>query len=418
LQHLPAPISRELLMSVVQLSLLCLLRLLLAGAVADDASIKAFTDWFQALPGVGEVLIEPMHLTDGRRLGVKALKAIPAESVYLTVPKAALMDKNSSRASPELGPALKEAEDQGVLQKAGPRDRGTQELLLHLLYERFVKAEASFWWPYLRLLPAHEQMSVPYFLEDDILERVLNGSLLLNAVRQQRQERRAMYDAIVAPMLKNHSFFMQHAAAFSLERYEWAWAILESRSIWWSEANQPVRHLVPMLDFVNCKELQQGMRSHFTYMDQDGKAATRAAVDFAEGDEVVDFYGHANHVFFLYHGFVLEQNSVDCLLWPRKDRQLVCLHPGHAAFNEKLAADVAAVHLGQKDGSAEAIQAGRIEILQTLERRLTEYPKMEAEGQPASRREAVAVAFASIEIGLVEKLAESFKAAVARAQEL
>jgi len=211
---------------------------------------------------------------------------------------------------------------------------------------------------------------------------------------------------------------MQHAAAFSLERYEWAWAILESRSIWWKEADQPTRHLVPMLDFVNCKELEQGMRHHYTYLDEDGKAKTRASINFAEGDEVVDFYGHANHVYFLYHGFVLEQNSVDCLIWPRKDRQLICLNPRQAAYHEKLATDVAAIHLGRNDSSAESIQAGRFEILQTLERRLTEHPKSEAEAQPTSRREAVAFAFASLELGLVKQLSESLKASLAHPQEL
>jgi len=259
---------------------------------------------------------------------------------------------------------------------------------------------------------------MPYFLEDETLERILNGSLLVHAVRQQRRERRATYNSVVAPMMNNHSFFMQHAAAFSLERYEWAWAILESRSIWWKEANQPTRHLVPMLDFVNCKELEKGMQPHPTYLDKDGKSKTRASLDFAKGDEVIDFYGHANHVYFLYHGFVLEQNSVDCLLWPRRDRQLICLDPRHAASNEKLAADVASIHLGHNDSSVESIQAGRLEILQTLERRLTEHPKFEAETQPTSRREVVALAFASLEFGLVEQLAESFKAALSRPQEL
>lgn len=395
-----------------------LLGFTLVNAEADDASIEVFNRWFRALPHVGKVNVEPMHLKDGRRLGLKALAAIPAETVYLAVPQAALMDRNSSRACPELGPALQEAENHGLLRKAGPKDRGTQELLLHLLYERFVKAEASFWWPYLRLLPSREEMSVPYFLEDEALERILNGSMMVHAVRQQQHERRVTYDKIVAAMLKNHSFFMQHAAAFSLERYEWAWAILESRSIWWKEANEPARHLVPMLDFVNCKELESGMRHHYTYMDKDGKAKTRAALKFAEGEEVVDFYGHANHVYFLYHGFVLEENSVDCLLWPRKDRQLVCLDPRHAAYDETFAAHVAAIHLGHNDTGPESIQAGRLEFLQSLERRLTEHPKVEAEAQPANRREAMAFAFASLEIGLVEKLVESFKASIARAAEL
>ena len=39
-------------------------------------------------------------------------------------------------------------------------------------------------------------------------------------------------------------------SAFTFTNYQWATAILDSRSIWWAG----LRHLVPMLDLVNCAE--------------------------------------------------------------------------------------------------------------------------------------------------------------------
>ena len=36
---------------------------------------------------------------------------------------------------------------------------------------------------------------------------------------------------------------------FTYERYRWAHAILDSRSVWWDDQ----QHLVPLLDLVNCK---------------------------------------------------------------------------------------------------------------------------------------------------------------------
>jgi hypothetical protein len=55
---------------------------------------------------------------------------------------------------------------------------------------------------------------------------------------------------------------------FTEEIYVWATSILDSRSIWWSG----VRHLVPMLDFVNCLErTSEGgelLRVHATKYDR------------------------------------------------------------------------------------------------------------------------------------------------------
>ena len=51
------------------------------------------------------------------------------------------------------------------------------------------------------------------------------------------------------------------------EVYTWATSILDSRSIWWGG----VRHLVPMLDFVNCLETVNGhdtIRVHSTKFDR------------------------------------------------------------------------------------------------------------------------------------------------------
>ena len=54
---------------------------------------------------------------------------------------------------------------------------------------------------------------------------------------------------------------------FTEEIYTWATSILDSRAIWWNGA----RHLVPMLDFVNCLEKLNGtdvIRVHATQYDK------------------------------------------------------------------------------------------------------------------------------------------------------
>ncbi|RHZ39865.1 hypothetical protein DYB26_014943, partial [Aphanomyces astaci] len=79
---------------------------------------------------------------------------------------------------------------------------------------------------------------------------------------------------------------------------------------------QGERHLVPMLDMVNCQEgpaNQPPARVHRTALSADGRVAvTRAAWAFPANSQVVENYGQPNWIYFLYHGFVLSKNSHDC----------------------------------------------------------------------------------------------------------
>jgi hypothetical protein len=38
-----------------------------------------------------------------------------------------------------------------------------------------------------------------------------------------------------------------------------------------------------------------------------------AGWDFATGDQVFEHYGQPNHIYFMYHGFVLPDNAFDCV---------------------------------------------------------------------------------------------------------
>lgn len=52
---------------------------------------------------------------------------------------------------------------------------------------------------------------------------------------------------------------------FTFENYRWAHAIMDSRTIWWNSK----RHLVPMLDLINCAEGPTNPdRVHSTRLDK------------------------------------------------------------------------------------------------------------------------------------------------------
>jgi len=102
----------------------------------------------------------------------------------------------------------------------------------------------------------------------------------------------------------------------TFQHYAWAMVVLDSRAIWW----QGARHLVPMLDFINCKENhgQTMLRVHSTVLDDSGLFAnTKAGGNFSAGEQVFENYGQPNHIYFQYHGFSLGTedggNSHDCL---------------------------------------------------------------------------------------------------------
>ena len=94
---------------------------------------------------------------------------------------------------------------------------------------------------------------------------------------------------------------------FTFDAYRWAHAVLDSRSIWWNGE----RHLVPLLDMINCIEGPDPSRVHSTYLE-DGLATTKAGWKFSRGEQFYENYGQPNGIYFLYHGFVLSDNTHDC----------------------------------------------------------------------------------------------------------
>ena len=200
-------------------------------------------------------------------------------------------------------------------------------------------AQESFYWPYLALLPTEaDQQMVPTQWDQEAAEARLAPSHLVPMLQEYRQRMRRTFDSIrtVAPITaffdridaeygvhKKYASNVEEDTAedtgtaagngitLSWDNYQWAQAILDSRSIWWDGS----RHLVPMLDFVNCVEGPDASRVHSTDTDTSEKfAVTAASWAFAEGEQLFENYGQPNYIYFMYHGFALPigGNSNDC----------------------------------------------------------------------------------------------------------
>ena len=69
-----------------------------------------------------------------------------------------------------------------------------------------------------------------------------------------------------------------------------------------------------MLDLINCMEGPDPSRVHSTSLDNSGQnAITKAPWEFKKGEQLFEPYGQPNHIYLMYHGFMLEQNSHDCV---------------------------------------------------------------------------------------------------------
>eukprot|EP00981_Chlorochromonas_danica_P006526 scaffold1420_cov182-Ochromonas_danica.AAC.4 len=278
-----------------------------SSATSDDSSIEVslqrFNDWFNShSPRPSLIKAVPM---EHYRIGVVTTGKVSRGELYLGVPTNLIMDsdKANSPACPvhnlllQLNSIYRSRDD-------------FHELLFFLLHETFVMKEKSFFWPYLKVLPREEDLDIPILWTVEQLQLRLPVSSLQHAALSYQQSVYRKFD-FIQNISQVRDFF---GDVMTFNNYRWATAILDSRSIWWDGK----RHLVPMLDFINCREGKDPSVLHSTALSEDGNfAVTRAGEflrdDFGEGEQLFENYGQPNHIYFLYHGFVLENNSHDCV---------------------------------------------------------------------------------------------------------
>ncbi|KAF0713411.1 Aste57867_4348 [Aphanomyces stellatus] len=285
-----------------------------------DAKLTRFHAWIAGLQFSPNKL-QVRYIGPGMGFGTFATANIEKDEIYLGVPSAAVMDAASAMRCPTLAPVF-----DSLFRSTGARDK-MHELLLHLIYERFVRQGDSFYAPYLDLLPTADTSASPLYYtyvvsafmipqvliistlcRDDQVE-MLAPTDLHGAIETYRTHVDQSFAAIHRVVLsKFPQIFPAHA--FTRETYRWARFILDTRSIWWGGE----RRLAPLLDMINCKEgPDDPSRVHSTALDATGEMAiTRAAWVFPPDAQVFENYGQPNWIYLLYHGFVLPRNSHDC----------------------------------------------------------------------------------------------------------
>jgi Rubisco LSMT substrate-binding/SET domain len=287
--------------------------------------VDAFNEWVQTSVNCTVNKLRVAIVDGAFRTGAIATETIEAEEPYLGIPTAAVINTDSAYAHSVLQPVLERLKAE--LHASLWQDH-SDPLQLQLIYERFVARQQSFFWPYLALLPELDEYSNPLMYTDAEIE-LLRGSDMYTSAQRYRGTTLAMWNSKWAQYSIEGAAELTAAGAVSrgvdltspwfvtYERFMWATAVMDTRCIWWSGQ----RHIVPLLDTINCAQGPEGSRVHATKVvtpdaTEPSKqvSVTTAAWTFQAGEQVFEDYGQPNHVYFLYHGFMIPGNKHDCVL--------------------------------------------------------------------------------------------------------
>lgn len=287
------------------------------AACSAAVRIDRFLTWIDAQHlSINHVTLR--FVTDEIGYGAYATKALAKGEPYLSVPVELVMNLQSAARSKSL---------HRLVQRLGrvAIEDDTLLLTLHLLDETFgPERRQSRWKPYVDVLPsvATLSQSSPLFYNEHAHMALLATTDLHANVQSYQSRVREAYNALQKQLHASTGDAGGPATATDASeaatldwitetRFSWATAVLDSRSIWWSGQ----RHLVPLLDMVNCADFGVGHAAHRTDLvpsDSGPAALTRASWAFHNGDQVVENYAQPNYIYLLYHGFVLHTNTHDC----------------------------------------------------------------------------------------------------------
>jgi len=217
---------------------------------------------------------------DGMGVGTKANRDIKKGDVYISVPDVATMSSKTA--------SSKNQKTSEIIQMGKDRNDDFHTLAFFLLHERFNEQQNSYWWPYLNLLPTLNDYKAnnPLFFSEEKLS-FLSGSDIKNQITENANRYIRQFNAISSDATVTGAL----GSAWTRDNYLWAATILDSRSIWWDG----IRHLVPLLDLINCQELTDVNAIHKTELDAaNDNALTWSPDNFKSGGQVFENYGQVS----------------------------------------------------------------------------------------------------------------------------
>ena len=181
--------------------------------------------------------------------------------------------------------------------------------LAMLLIDERNKGEASFWKPYLDILPPDEEL-IPLFRWSDEELGLLKGSPTLVACTSLKQKLRKEYQTAVETVFEQHPSVFP-LDVYSFEAWEWAFAVLFSRAILLRK--ESTLALVPYADLLNHNPFCT------SYIDMERRILRKDKyvgffVDrpYAKMNQIFVTYGpKSNTELLLLYGFLVDRNPYD-----------------------------------------------------------------------------------------------------------
>ncbi|KAG0622727.1 hypothetical protein M758_3G118800 [Ceratodon purpureus] len=232
-------------------------------------------------------------------------------SVIVKVPRKALMTDETARQCQDIGPLVKKG-------NLSP----WQAMCLHLLYER-ARGEASFWYPYIAVLPTELELigTHPMLWPQKMRQEWLEGSPMLEVTEGRLAICREDHEAILLAGAEKLVPGEHGSEPISITEtaVQWAATMLLSRSFSLNLQNQKKRArsfveetvaLVPWADMLNHSSAA-GRESCLVYDPRSGVATLQAHCTYSEGQQVFDSYGPncSPSKLLLDYGFVDEENT-------------------------------------------------------------------------------------------------------------
>jgi len=192
----------------------------------------------------------------------------------------------------------------------------------HLIHERYVLGEKSFWKPYIDVLPETEEVNPTFTWSDEDLA-FLNGSPVIAATKSLQMKLRREYDALLGGEdgLCNRfpdRFPKEH---YTYENWIWAFTMLFSRAIRLrSLAEGETLAMVPYADLINHSPFSQAYidaqeGGDWLFSSGEEEVILYADRGYRRMEQIYISYGQkSNAELLLLYGFAVERNpynSVD-----------------------------------------------------------------------------------------------------------
>lgn len=317
--------------------------------------------------------------------GVHTLCRVASGKLLLEVPLRCIVTSDLARRSP-VGRAL---------ESSGVELASNHTFLACYLLEERARGAASFWEPYLSILPVDYNSMPIFFSESD--RRWLKGSFTLPKVAERHRELRGEFERVCSALdpcdltvgFDDAASIAALSGKFSqrhtLAAFIWARSVVITR-IFGFTMNVPAAGaagsaaavgragvavasvptqlyktdgLVPMADMLNHKRPRD---SSWAFDDARQAFVIQSLVPFAARDEVCDSYGRkCNSRFLINYGFCLEGNKEDnqAVVWVKLD-----------SHGEATAAEGAAAATDSPSASASAMPSpSEVQAAATLEKR-------------------------------------------------